>query len=105
MSGPAARCNRNDRALTGNEVRPMTIPARTPAEHYAEAARLLAAAESSRTTEIQSTDALIALGHAVLATVPRRRSRQRKTETSAFRTSGGSPRARWERGEDEDGQR
>jgi hypothetical protein len=78
---------------------------RTPAEHYAEAARLLAAAESSRTAEIQSVDALIALGHAVLATVPKRRSRQRPKSAPAVRTSGGSPRQRWERGDDEEGQR
>jgi hypothetical protein len=70
-----------------------------PSEHYEQAERLLAAAESSRTAEIQSVDALIALGHAVLATVPKRRSRQRKSERPV-RTSGGSPRARWERGED-----
>jgi hypothetical protein len=80
----------------------MTIPARTPAEHYAEAARLLAAAESSRTAEIQSVDALIALGHAVLATAPRRRSRQRRIPISE---SGGSPRQRWLHGHDETGQR
>ena len=81
----------------------MTIPARTPAEHYAEAARLLAAAESSRTTEIQTTDALIAVGHAILATVPRRRSRLQRAERLP-RETGGSPRARWERGENLDGE-
>ncbi len=88
----------------------MTIPARTPADHYAEAARLLAAAESSRTAEIQTTDALIAVGHAILATVPRRRSRQRDDRTADFvlrrnKKSGGSPRQRWLHGEDEGGQR
>jgi hypothetical protein len=77
---------------------------RTPAEHYAEAARLLAAAESSRTSEIQSVDALIALGHAVLATCPKRRSRQHD-RTSLPRERGGSPRQRWLRGGDEGGQR
>jgi hypothetical protein len=82
----------------------MPTQPRSPAEHYAEAARLLAAAESSRTTEIQSVDALIALGHAVLATVPKRRSRQRKSAyPNLDMRSGGSPRARWERGDDEDG--
>jgi hypothetical protein len=80
----------------------MTIPARTPAEHYAEAARLLAAAESSRTAEIQSVDALIALGHAVLATVPKRRSRQRELRIPGIQNSGGSPRQRWQLGLDED---
>jgi hypothetical protein len=82
----------------------MTIPARTPREHYAEAARLLAAAESSRTAEIQSVDALIALGHAVLATVPKRRSRQRPELRQRPAQSGGSPRQRWLLGDDEDGQ-
>ncbi len=78
---------------------------RTPAEHYAAAARLLAAAESSRTAQIQTTDALIALGHAVLATVPKRRSRQRREIPHAPAQSGGSPRQRWLHGDDEGGQR
>jgi hypothetical protein len=77
----------------------MTSTPRTPAEHYREAERLLGAAESSRTSEIQSTDALIAIGHAVLATAPKRRSRQVRT---MVRTSGGSPRQRWLHGHDED---
>lgn len=73
---------------------------RTPADHYAEAVRLLAAAESSRTAEIQSVDALIALGHAVLATVPRRRVR-RKNVSSTVLPAGGSPRQRWQLGLDD----
>jgi len=81
----------------------MTIPARTPANHYQEAERLLCAAESSRTESIQVADALIAIGHAVLATVPKRQSRRR--EVSKLDTSGGSPRHRWLHGDDEDGQR
>jgi hypothetical protein len=81
----------------------MTIPARTPAEHYAEAARLLAAAESSRTAEIQSSDALIAIGHAIMATVPKRRARQRNSAMPS-QSSGGSPRQRWLHGDDQDGQ-
>jgi hypothetical protein len=80
----------------------MTIPARTPAEHYREAQRLLGAAESSRTAEMQTTDALIAIGHAVLATVPKRRSRQRPKSAPPVRTSGGSPRQRWLSGQDDD---
>jgi hypothetical protein len=86
----------------------MTIPARTPAEHYREAQRLLGAAESSRTAEIQSTDALIALGHAVLATVPKRRSRRHSISGAPGTVNppaGGSPRERWLHGHDEDGQR
>jgi hypothetical protein len=81
----------------------MTSTPRTPSEHYREAERLLAAAESSRTAEIQSSDALIALGHAVLATVPRRRA-SRKRRDLAFirdRESGGSPRERWLHGHDD----
>jgi len=83
-----------------------TVP-RTPAEHYQQAERLLAAAESSRTAEIQSVDALIALGHALLATAPRRRSRRRPTHNPHADYVGGSPRQRWERGDDgtEGGQR
>jgi hypothetical protein len=73
----------------------------TPSDHYAEAERLLAAAESSRTAEMQTADALIALGHAVLATAPRRRSRQRAYRVSSPRP-GGSPRERWLHGHDDD---
>jgi hypothetical protein len=82
----------------------MPTQPRTPSEHYQQAERLLAAAESSRTAEIQSVDALIALGHAVLATAPRRRSRQRPKSAALLPTSGGSPRQRWLHGHDEDGQ-
>jgi hypothetical protein len=78
----------------------------TPASHYEQAERLLAAAESSRTAEMQTTDALIALGHAVLATVPRRRlARTNRNLSVASQASGGSPRQRWLHGHDEDGQR
>jgi hypothetical protein len=77
---------------------------RTPAEHYRDAARLLAAAESSRTESIQSVDALIAIGHAIMATVPKRRTRQRNSVTPSH-SAGGSPRARWERGDTEGGDR
>jgi hypothetical protein len=83
----------------------MTSTPRTPADHYREAERLLAAAESSRASEIQSTDALIAIGHAVLATVPRRRSRQRREFGTRVPNSGGSPRQRWLHGDDQEGQR
>jgi hypothetical protein len=74
----------------------------SPAEHYEQAERLLAAAESSRTAEMQTSDALIALGHAVLATVPRRRARQRGLWEPGSYKSGGSARQRWLHGEDED---
>jgi len=72
----------------------------SPAEHYQQAERLLAAAESSRTAEMQTADALIALGHAVLATAPRRRSR--KPAKFAALSSGSSPRQRWLHGEDDE---
>jgi hypothetical protein len=87
----------------------MNSTPRTPADHYREAERLLGAAESSRTAEIQSSDALIALGHAVLATVPKRRTRSRlsrlESPPAAGGLSGGSPRQRWLHGDDQDGQR
>jgi hypothetical protein len=91
---------RRAEALTGNEVRPMNTVPRTPADHYREAERLLAAAESSRTAEIQSTDALIAIGHAVLATVPPRRARRRPA-TQPTSATGGGPRQRWLNGQDD----
>jgi hypothetical protein len=50
----------------------MSTQPRTPAEHYADAERLLAAAESSITEQIQNTSALLALAHAVLTLAPRR---------------------------------
>jgi hypothetical protein len=77
----------------------MTSTPRTPADHYRDAERLLAAAESSRTTEIQASDALIALGHAVLATAPRRARRRPAIPPS---TTGGSPRQRWLHGHDDE---
>ena len=67
---------RRAEALTGNEVRPMN------------------------TVEIQSTDALIAIGHAVLATVPPRRARRRPA-TQPTSATGGSPRQRWLNGQDD----
>jgi len=53
----------------------MPTQPRSPAEHYADAERLLAAAETSRTDGIQQTDALIALGHAILTLSPRKARR------------------------------
>ena len=74
-----------------------TVP-RTSAEHYREAERLLAAAESSRTAEIQTSDALIAIGHAILAGTPRRARRRPAMPPAAI---GGSPRERWLHGDDD----
>jgi hypothetical protein len=81
-------------ALTGNEVRPVTTEPRTPAEHYAEAQRLLAAAESSvevAAEQIQQTAALAAIAHALLAAAPRR-ARRRQDPPARH---GDSPQQRW----------
>jgi hypothetical protein len=61
---------------------------RSPAEHYAEAERLAAAAESSITEQIQNTTALIALVHAVLTLSPRK---ARRVERPARHASNGLP--------------
>jgi hypothetical protein len=66
----------------------MSSTPRTPAEHYAAAERLLAAAETSRTDGIQQTDALIALGHAILTLSPRR---ARRVERPAKHAGGQLP--------------
>jgi hypothetical protein len=47
----------------------------SPAQHYGAAERLVAAAESSVTDQMQSTAALIALTHAILTLAPRRARR------------------------------
>jgi hypothetical protein len=77
-------------------VRPMSSAPRSPSEHYVEATRLLAAAESSVTDGIQQTAALCAIGHALLAQAPRR---ARKAPQQPAR-HGGSPQTRWALGED-----
>jgi hypothetical protein len=53
----------------------MPTQPRSSAEHYQAAERLVAAAESSVTEQIQTTTALLALAHAVLAQAPRRARR------------------------------
>jgi hypothetical protein len=53
----------------------MSTEPRSPSEHYQAAERLLAAAESSITEEIQTSAALIALVHAVLTLAPRKARR------------------------------
>jgi hypothetical protein len=68
-----------------------------PSQHYLAAERLLGAAESSVTDQIQITTALLAIAHAVLATVPRRRAP--RPERVVEPPTGGSPRQRWLRGE------
>jgi hypothetical protein len=61
---------------------------RSPAEHYAEAERLVAAAKFSITEQMQNTAALIALTHAVLTLSPRR---ARRVERQARHAGNGLP--------------
>jgi hypothetical protein len=74
----------------------MASQPRPPSDHYAEAERLLRAAESSATEQNIDVAALTAIGHAILATVPPRRAPRRERP---HRTTGGSPQERWLRGE------
>ncbi|HEY2984370.1 MAG TPA: hypothetical protein VGJ38_09475 [Jatrophihabitantaceae bacterium] len=67
--------------------------------HYEAAERLLAAAESSISAEMQTADALIAIGHAILADVDPRKLRRRRV-APGLPPTGGSPRQRWLSGED-----
>jgi hypothetical protein len=61
---------------------------RSPAEHLQEAERLLAVAESSVTDSIQSSAALIAIGHAILTLSPRK---ARRVERQAKHAGNGLP--------------
>jgi hypothetical protein len=78
--------------LPRQEHRPVTTQPRSPSEHYRDAERLLTAAESSVTDSIQVNAALLAVAHAVLATVPPRRAPRRETASAP---RGGSPQHRW----------
>jgi hypothetical protein len=60
----------------------------SPAEHYAAAERLVAAAESSTAEQIQTAIALIALTHAILTLSPRK---ARRAERPARHASNGLP--------------
>ncbi len=60
---------------------------------------LLAAAESTISAEMQTANALIAIGHAILATVNPRHVRARRV-APGLPPTGGSPRQRWLSGED-----
>jgi hypothetical protein len=71
---------------------------RSPSEHYRDAERLLTAAESSLSESLQVNAALLAVAHAVLATVPPRRAPRREP---APLPRGGSPQQRWLYGEDD----
>jgi len=66
----------------------MPTQPRSPAEHYADSERLLAAAESSVTDQLQNTTALIALTHAVLTLAPRK---ARRGERQARHAGNGLP--------------
>jgi hypothetical protein len=66
----------------------MATQPRSPSEHYQDAERLLAAAESSITDGIQTVSALLAVGHALLAQAPRR---ARRVERQARHADNGSP--------------
>lgn len=76
----------------------MPTQAHTPSDHHAEAVRLLAVAESVGTdTTVQTVAALAAIGHALLASAPRR-ARRRPAEPG--RHGGRSVRDEWLHGGD-----
>jgi hypothetical protein len=80
----------------------MATQPRSPSEHYRDAERLLTAAESSVTESIQVNTALLAVAHAVLATVPPRRAPRRE---SAPPPRASNPQHRWLYGDDENADR
>jgi hypothetical protein len=77
-----------------------SAPRQSARFHYEAAERLLAAAESSVTAEMQCVDAALAVGHALLAAAPRR---ARKAPPRVQPPTGGSPRERWLSGTDTEG--
>jgi hypothetical protein len=79
----------------------MPTQPRTAQQHYADAERLLAAAESTGTDpRIAAVAALTGIGHALLAAAPRR---ARRTPTPPARHTGsGSPTNRWLYGDDKE---
>jgi hypothetical protein len=74
---------------------------RSAAWHYGESERLLAAAESSITEQMQNASALLALAHAILTLSPRKARRVERPARPA--SSGLPPGLTW--GDDKDGQR
>jgi hypothetical protein len=76
----------------------MSSPSRSPSEHYSEAERLAAAAESSD-EEVSAAAVLLALVHAVLAQTPRKALRGRHQHPRYTAPAGNSPRERWLRGD------
>jgi hypothetical protein len=74
-------------------------PIPSSSDHYRAALRLLGAAESPGVaTDIATVAALAAIAHAILALAPRRARRRKHTPTPP---TGGSPQARWLRGDDQ----
>ena len=74
-----------------------------PVEHYQQAERSLAALASTRIDALPDLviiEALAALTHAVLATVPARRARYREPARRAQQPPHGTPRDRWLYGDD-----
>jgi hypothetical protein len=75
---------------------------RQPVEHYQQAERTLAALASTRIDalpDLAVIEALAALTHAVLATIPARRARHREPGRHAHQPHA-TPRDRWLNGED-----
>jgi len=71
------------------EVRPMPTQPRSPSEHYQEASRLLATAESPTVDPgLRDLSARLALAHAVLTLAPRR---ARRVERPARHAGNGLP--------------
>ena len=80
----------------------MASSPRSSAEHYAEAERLLAVAESTGTDRrIQQVAALAGVGHALLAAAPRRARRGKRAPDAPGRPP--APRYRWLFDDDQDG--
>lgn len=77
-----------------------TVP-RSPADHYAEAERLLTVAESPTIDPgIRDLSALLVIGHALMAAAPRRARRQQRPPAARRH---GSPANRWLFGDHEGG--
>jgi hypothetical protein len=81
---------------------PTSAP-RTPAWHYAESERALAAAESSIEPSIQTVAALICIGHALLCAAPRRARSSRERSSHQPGGESMSPQQRWLYGDDNEG--
>jgi hypothetical protein len=79
----------------------MPTQPRTPSDHYQEASRLLAAAESPTVDPgLRDLSARLALAHAVLTLAPRK---ARRVPAPPGRHTGGSPTERWLRGDEQEG--